>query len=272
MSTQHTRLAKILEKLYLGETLRISSLAKEFNTSTKTIQRDLKERLGGDILLREKNQFKLNPLYQSQKDRIVLCILENLINQVEGNLHIELLGILNKLNTYPNPFQAPLTSIIHKTKEIEQIQKAIKNKLLISFSYKNQKLSRIAPINLYVICHTVYLEALVDQERHYFTLDSISECKISRQKHYTHTTPHQGERISLFIYPQARNYAQSIIWGENQETWLDKDGSLVVEFICANEDALIQAILCQIPHIIVLEPQHIKNRIEQKILAYIKKQ
>jgi len=51
-----TRLTKILSKLNDGEELSVIELAKEFNVSTRTIQRDFNERLAPFFPIYQKNK------------------------------------------------------------------------------------------------------------------------------------------------------------------------------------------------------------------------
>jgi len=53
------RIADIITKLNLGESLNINDLAEEFNVSTRTIQRDINERLAFLPLERNGNKISL---------------------------------------------------------------------------------------------------------------------------------------------------------------------------------------------------------------------
>lgn len=277
MKQKYKRLAKILEKLYRGEKLTISSLAKEFHTSTKTIQRDLKEKLKSKFLVREGNTFSLRIACKKQRDAFVLDILENIAQNIGGTFKDDVFEILDKYRSHSNSFETPLLDMTHKEKEILQIQKAITMRNYLTFLYKGEIQTKIQPLRLQVIKNSIFFSAIKNQELHFFKLDEISQCRLSRQKF----TPQQAvqnievqnkQKVSLFVFSQASQYAQNLIWGEKQEIIKDKDGSLIIEFLCSNEDALIMEIFSQLPHIVVLEPQSLKERIEKKILAYIKKQ
>lgn len=65
------RLIMIIQKLYEGESVSVSALAEEFGVSTKTIQRDLKERLHMIPLKREGQKWRLEDGYSIQKVRSV---------------------------------------------------------------------------------------------------------------------------------------------------------------------------------------------------------
>lgn len=276
MSEKYNRLSKIVDKLYCGEELRIASLAKEFHTSTKTIQRDLKERLKSDFLIREGNRFRLRSTQKDQRSAFAISVLENLIQEIGGSFETDANEILDKSLSSSSLFETPLKNITHKIQEILQIQKALKMQNKLSFDYKNKKYLHTQPIDLCATRHCIYLRAYLKNEIFFFSLEHITHCKLSRQKYLISTqnddAQQEQSKVSLFAYPQASKHAQAIQWGEQQECWQDNDGSLIIEFFCKNEDALISEILSQIPHIIVLEPQSLKDRIEAKILAYIKKQ
>lgn len=272
MSEKYNRLSKILDKLYSGEEVTISSLAKEFCTSTKTIQRDLKEKLKSDFLIREGNRFWLKKGKKYDRDAFVANILENFAQEIGGDFEKDTHEILGKLQSHSNHFISPLRIITHKIKELTQIQKAIQSQNQLSFICKNKPYTQISPIELCVVKNGIYLLAYTSTQQRFFWLEDIAQCRLSKQKIHTPNPQTQGKKITLFAYPQAHKYVKSILWGEDQKIWEDGENNLVIEFKCDHEEKIMSEILSQIPHIIVLEPQSLKDRIEQKILAYIKKQ
>jgi predicted DNA-binding transcriptional regulator YafY len=57
------RLTQILVKLNTGEKLELQALANEFNTSLRTVQRDLQERLAFLPMARIDGRYSLDPAY-----------------------------------------------------------------------------------------------------------------------------------------------------------------------------------------------------------------
>jgi len=84
-----TRLTVILSKLNDGEALSVKELAKEFNTSERTIQRDFNERLASFPIYQEKKKWKMQEGYRVEKtksleDEIVLDIIEKITEGIGG--------------------------------------------------------------------------------------------------------------------------------------------------------------------------------------------
>lgn len=272
MGDKYKRLAQILDRLYQGQELRISALAKEFQVSTKTIQRDFKEGLKSNFLVREGNAFRLKTSKKDQRDAFVLDVLENLACGIGGKFKEDACEILEKLHSFNRCFQAPLFDVSNKLKEITKIQDALKNHSLLSFVYRGEKYHQIQPLGLYTIKRSIYLSGILREEKRFFRLEEIQDCRLSKNKIVSHANQHEAkDRIVLFVYAQASSYFQSLSWGEDQKIICDGDQNLIVEFSCDNQEAILQEILSQIPHVIVLEPQSLKERIERRILAYIKK-
>lgn len=271
MGDKYKRLARILDRLYQGEELRINTLAKEFQVSTKTIQRDFKEGLKSSFLVREGNVFRLKASKKDQRESFVLDVLENLACGIGGKFQEDVCEILGKFHSFDRHFQNPLLDISNKLKEIIKIQDALRNRTLLSFAYKNEDCHQVQPLGLYAIKRCIYLAGIFRDEKRFFRLEEIQNCKLSKKKMMPNIENKAKERIVLFVYSQASAYFQSLSWGEDQKVICDGEQNLIVEFLCDNQEAILQEILSQIPHVLVLEPQSLKDRIERRILAYIKK-
>lgn len=272
MSDRYKRLAWILERLYQGEELRISALAKEFQVSTKTIQRDFKEGIRSSFLVREGNAFRLKISKRDQREIFVLDVLENLAFRIGGKFKEDVFEILEKFRAFSSSFQSPLFDISNKLKEMIKIQNALKSHSPLSFAYKGDQYNQVYPLGLFVIRRSIYLSGIFESEKRFFRLEEIQECKFLKKKILLDDEKDGvKERIVLFVYPQASPYFSSLSWGEDQKMTRDGEGNLIVEFLCENEEVILQEILSQIPHVVVLEPQSLRERIERRILAYIKK-
>lgn len=272
MSDKYKRLAQILDRLYQGEELRISTLAKEFQVSTKTIQRDFKEGIRSSFLVREGNVFRLKISKRDQREIFVLDVLENLAYRIGGKFKEDVFEVLEKFRAFSSYFQNPLLDISNKFKEIIKIQNALKSHFTLSFAYKGDWYDQVYPLGLFVIRRSIYLSGIFEREKRYFRLEEIQECKLSKKRIILdNETSRIKERVVLFVYPQASSYFRSLSWGEDQKITCDAEENLIVEFLCENEEVILQEILSQIPHVVVLEPQSLRERIERRILAYIKK-
>lgn len=272
MGDKYKRFAQILDRLYQGEELRISALSKELQVSPKTIQRDFKEGLKSRFIVRDGHTFKLRSSKKAQREAFVLDVIENLICNIGGKFKEDAFEILEKLHSFDRYFQSPLLDISDQIQEISKIQNAIKDDRLLCFVYKGENFNEIKPLGLYAIKRCIYLSAVMDDEKRFFRLEEIEHCRILKKKMIPDL--HQCDekvRIVLFVYSQASRYFRSLFWGEDQKIICDADQNLIVEFSSDNQEAIVQEVLSQIPHVVVLEPQNLKEKIERRILAYIKK-
>ncbi len=151
------RLITILQKLNSRERLNISDLAKEFNVSTKTIHRDLNQRLNGFGIICENKKYFFNSDFKLEKiknieDKIVLEILEELSKNISPYFNEKSKNLIQKIkNSDESPF---LTKIIiedisEHIDEISKIEKAIKENTKLSCKYKNYDIEYV--VNPYKI-------------------------------------------------------------------------------------------------------------------------
>ena len=97
-----TRLTVILSRLNDGEALSVTELAKEFNVSERTIQRDLNERLISFPIYQEKKKWKMQEGYRLEKstsieDAVVLDIMEKLIEGAGRKFSMKAERLLSKI-------------------------------------------------------------------------------------------------------------------------------------------------------------------------------
>ncbi|MDF1883684.1 DeoR family transcriptional regulator, partial [Sulfurimonas sp. SAG-AH-194-C21] len=109
-----TRLTVILSKLNYGEALSVKELAKEFNTSDRTIQRDFNERLVSFPIYQENKKWKMQDGFRVEKtksleDEIVLDIIEKITEGIGGNFSTKAHKLLSKIkNEDFNPIYTKL--------------------------------------------------------------------------------------------------------------------------------------------------------------------
>lgn len=266
MSEVYQRLSKIFARLCAGEELRIGELAKEYGVSTKTIQRDFKERLASRRIIREGNRFFLNP-NKASKSAFVLEVLQNIAQSFGGEFALEAYKILGSC-CIDKKLMYPMQNLQPKISEILSIQKAIEKRMILQMRYYTQELKGVEPLEL-VCCGGIwYLCVQQEYHREYLLLSEISECKIQR-KRFVLQEQREGEyQISLFVYPEVAQEIKSFEFTSNQEIVEANDGSLIVDFVSDELLGVEQEVLKRLPYVVVLEPQELKDRIEKKILDY----
>jgi predicted DNA-binding transcriptional regulator YafY len=186
-----TRLTVILSRLNDGETLSVTELAKEFNVSERTIQRDFNERLISFPIYQEKKKWKMQEGYRLEKstsieDAVVLDIMEKLIEGAGRKFSMKAERLLSKIkNQSFNPFYAKLDmeDIGDKLKEVQQLESAIKSRQEISCSYAFGDKSRIVDLKPLKIAnyegfwYLIALDARNDVLKKYY-LKNISQITI----------------------------------------------------------------------------------------------
>lgn len=275
------RLIQIIQRLYRGEKLKISQLAKEFNVSTKTIQRDLKERLKSSLLIKDGHNFYLSPKARENSDDFILDFLFNLAPHYGDEFSYRLTHILSKYQAIKNDnlflsLQTP--SITQKLQEIQAIQMALSKQTYIKLHYKSAPLSHIIPIKIQAINGVWYLFALQEERKLFLSLSQITEVKAERKRFALSEEAYKRFEseffdtpktlVSLFVYPQIAQEFQLKKFATHQKVIQDKEGSLIIEFLSNNLEGIEQEILKHIPNVAVLEPQELKDSIESKIKLY----
>ena len=140
---QHQRHNEILGRLHNGETLSISQLATEWNTTTKTVQRDFAKLMEGNygvIRAEDGKRFVLaKERSMSGGASTTLKVLDSLSAQVGGTFYVKAQTALRQLQHYnASPFYAnmDMEDISEKLDLIEELERAIDAKKTVSFRYK----------------------------------------------------------------------------------------------------------------------------------------
>lgn len=282
MEATHQRLMHIIKRLYAGERLKISTLAKDYAVSTKTIQRDLKERLKSSSLIKEGHQFYLKN--QGDQEDFVLDFFLNLAQSMGEEFLHTTQKIFSKYQAIKDDvsfLQLQAQPLTNKLELILSLQSAIKKTLEIQVVYKDTTLSSIQPYKIASINGAWYLFAKWGEKMMFLCLKDISKIKLGR-KRFTLSKEvlrrfeseffkEPKTLISLFVYPELAPLLKQKKFASHQKIIEDKDGNLIVEFLSNNLEGIEQEILKNLPHIAVLEPQELKERIEEKILSYAKR-
>lgn len=272
----------IIKRLYAGERLKISSLAKDYGVSTKTIQRDLKERLKSSSLLKEGHQFYLKN--QGKEEDFVLDFFFNLSKNMGEEFLQTTRQIISKYQAIKDDvsfLHLQTQSLTNKIELILSLQNAIKKSLEVQITYKDTLLCNIQPYKITSINGVWYLFAKEGEKMLFLSLQDITKIKLNRKRFIlSKETLRRFESeffkepktlISLFVYPELAPLLKQKKFASHQKIIEDKDGNLIVEFLSNNLEGIEQEILKNLPHIAVLEPQELKERIEEKILSYAKR-
>jgi len=292
-----TRLTVILSKLNDGESLSVKELAKEFNTSDRTIQRDFNERLLSFPIYQENKKWKMQDGFRVEKtksleDEIVLDIIEKITEGIGGKFSTKAHNLLSKIkNEDFNPIYTKLNieDISDKFKEIQLIETAIKEKYVIECSYNDEHHSvyktTLQPLKIANYEGFWYLITLKDDVLKKYYLKNISNTKLKDEKFESDYNLEQLLENSLSIWFQkdvepfeVKIYADKIatkyfkrrpLQSQSIET-LSKNGTMEFSVNITHEMEIIPIIKYWIPHMKIIEPKWIQDKINEDLQEYLK--
>ena len=294
-----TRLNTIIAKLNDGEALSVHELAKEFNVSTRTIQRDFNERLVSLYpIYQEKKLWKMQDGHKIEKstaieDTIILDILEKLTDGLGTKFSTKAKHLLSKIkNDDYNPIYAKLNmeDISASFSSIALLENAIKEKSEISADYNFGEFGKeleLKPLKVAIFEGFWYLVALDARNNKLkkYHLKSISNIVLTDKNFQT--TKELEELLENAIN----------IWFENDVEpfevvlWLDelaskilqrkpiaksqrvikeyKDGTSEVSLKITHENEIKSIIKYWIPHIRVISPISLKESVMEDVKSYV---
>jgi len=294
-----TRLTIILSRLNDGEALSVTELAKEFNVSDRTIQRDFNERLISFPVYQDKKKWRMQEGYRLEKsasveDAVVLDIMQKLIEGAGQKFSSKANRLLSKIkNDSLNPIYAKLDieDIGDKLHEVQVLERAIKERreikcfysfddytkelflkplkianyegfwYLVAFDGRNDILKKYYLKNMKTI---TVLETVFESEA---KLDDLLDNSISIW--FDHTV--EPYKVTLNISKEIAKYFQRKPISKTQKMEaLYEDGSLDVSVEITNDMEIIPLVKYWLPHIKVLEPQSIIEKIKKDLKQYIR--
>jgi len=292
-----TRLTTILAKLNDGEALSVKELAYEFNVSTKTIQRDFNERLTIFPIYQDKRKWKMQEGFKLEKsnslqEELVLDIMEKMTENIGGKFATTSKKLLAKIkNNDFNPIYTKLNieDISEKFSEIQIIEKAIKDKVELDCSYKNDREgvfdATLQPLKIVNYEGFWYLVALRDGYIQKYYLKTLSNLKLTTTKFVTDEKIEDILENSLNIWFKADVEPFEVkIYADRVATKYFKRRALptqqiealyeddTMEFIVqiTDEMEIIPIIKYWLPHLRILEPKWIHKMIVDDLESYIK--
>jgi len=293
-----TRFTIILKRLNDGETLSIKELAEEFNVSTRTIQRDLNERLKEFPIEKVGQKWKLKDGFKIDKDisleeNVVLDIIEKITDGIGGKFA----SISNKLllkikNKEYNPIYTKLNieDISDKLVEIQTLEESIKRKNIISCRYKLNNNSfelDVKPLkiaNYEGFWYLIVLDVHNDELKKYY-LKNITNIKQTKEIFKTDTKLENLLENSISVWFQKEKepfevklYANKIatkflkrrpLPTQTFES-INEDGTSEIVVKITHEMEILPFVKYWVPHIQVLEPIWIRDIIKKDLEDYLK--
>ncbi len=291
-----TRLTVILSKLNDGEALSVKELAKEFNTSDRTIQRDFNERLVSFPIYQENKKWKMQDGFRVEKtksleDELVLDIIEKITEGIGGKFSTKAQKLLSKIkNEDFNPIYTKLNieDISDKFSDIQILESALREKRVITCTYDNEThppySTTIKPLKIVNFEGFWYLVALREETLKKYYLKNISNPKMTEESFTTDSKLESLLDNSISIWFQkdvkpfeiklyADKYATKYFKRRPLPTQkidsLNSDETMEFNVYVTHEMEILPLVKYWIPHLFILEPQWVKEMIEEDTQNYL---
>jgi len=295
-----TRLVTILTKLYNGETLVVKDLATEFNVSTRTIQRDLNERLTAFPIYQENRVWKMADDFKIEKslgveDSIILDIIDKMSASIGGDFYKKAQKLLSKIkNEDFSPLYAKIDieDISEHLREVHLLETAIKDKKVIECSYSSEDKTTKANIkplkiaNFQGFWYLISLDAKTDILKKYY-LKNVFDIKVSDT---TFTVDRKIEdlmknSISIWFQKDYEPFEVKISISNTIAKYIKRkpiaptqkivceyeDGSLDIELTVTHQMEIIPIVQYWLPNMKIISPKWIDKMICDDLKNYLKR-
>jgi len=297
------RLFSILNQLDSRKRVSTGELAREFNVSHRTVQRDivLLNTTGFPISSFEKGYhsfmegFSLKKMMLTKEEASLLSFLHDISKSLGEKFEDSFSNILKKVvsKEQDSAFYVKLPEGSKISKDfpfIKDLEKAVKNNVKIELQYKTPEKEgdyKICPLKIIFFDGFWYLLAQVDGKEWIikFRLENITNVVLLDeyfmpprnlntfldQSVNIWFTEKRDKQVVLKVDKEAASYFKQQVYFPLQKiTKENRDGSLRIETkICHNEE-IIYTILRWIPHVHVIKPKCLKKEIKEKITEYLK--
>lgn len=293
-----TRLRIILKKLNDGEELSVTELAKEFNVSTRTIQRDFNEKLTSYPIIQESKKWKMQDGFKIEKindveDALVLDIMEKMIENVGSKFSARGKKLLSKIkNEEYNPIytKLDLEDINDKFEIIQILESSIKSFNIVNCKYKLDKLYDISikPLKIANYEGFWYLIALDtrDDELKKYYLKNISNIKLSDETFEVDKKLNELLEnsisiwfqkdvepfdVKLFISKEISKYFKRKPISKTQTIEsLNEDGSMEINIKITHDMEILPLVKYWLPYIKVISPSSLDETVKSDLEGYLK--
>lgn len=284
------RLVQLLTKLIQGQVLEPEQLMNEFDVSRKTIDRDLKERLGS-VTRTERQQGK------------VVYVLDDMALSVLSTEDIKRFATLSGIHAlYPSLNQEFLKDYLTQTSQNNLLVKgyeyedwrqykdvfyvlndAVAKRLCVNFHYKNKAYEQVKPYQLLNMRGLWYLSAVDNTKLKNFCLSKIeflSPQKVGyepdiaiEQQLKNETTLWYGEEKQQIVLHVDKSVAdhfsrRSILPNQRILSEL-KDGCLLIETLVVNDMQIMPLVRYWLPHIRIISPEGYQEKFNQQLRDYL---
>jgi len=286
-----------------GEALSVKEMAEEFNVSTRTIQRDLNERLTSFPIYKDGRKWRMSDGFKLEKttsieNAIVLDIINKMTEGIGSKFNAKAKVILSKLkNESFNPIYTKLNieDISDYFSEIQILESAIKNKKLISCRYDfidykyDITVKPLRILNFEGFWYLLALDSRNDELKKYY-LKGIESLKLVSDTFEIPTKLDNtidellDQSISLWFDADTEPFEVKIYMSKEAAKYFKRrpisktqiiesvyeDGSIDVVVKITDEMEIKPLVKYWVPHLRVIEPQWIQDMIDKDLKDYLK--
>jgi predicted DNA-binding transcriptional regulator YafY len=296
------RLFFILNQLDSRKKVSTNELAREFNVSLRTVQRDivLLNTTGFPIISFEKGShsfmegFSLKRMMLTKEEASLLSFLHDISKSLGEKFEDSFSNILKKVvsKEQNSAFYVKLPEGSKISKDypfIKDLEKAVKNNVKIELQYKTPKKEgdyKICPLKIIFFDGFWYLLAQVDGKEWIikFRLENIINVSLLDEYYIPPRnlstfldqsvniwfTEKRDKQVVLKVDKEAARYFKQQVYFPLQKiTKETRDGSLRIETkICHNEE-ILRIIFRWIPYVHVVKPKELKVEVENIVKEYL---
>jgi predicted DNA-binding transcriptional regulator YafY len=298
------RLFFILNQLDSRKKISTGELAKEFNVSLRTVQRDivLLNTTGFPIISLEKGYhsfmegFSLKKMMLTREEASLLSFLHDISKSLGEKFEDSFSSILKKVVSKEQDsafyVKLPEGSKINKDfPYIKELEDAVKNNIKIALYYKTSEKEgdyKVCPLKIIFFDGFWYLLAQVDGKDwiRTFRLENIMNIELL-DVYFTSPknlstfldqsvniwfTEKRDKQVVLKVDKEAANYFKQQVYFPLQKiTKENRDGSLRIETkICHNEE-ILRIIFRWIPYVHVVKPKELRIEVGKIVKGYLRK-
>jgi len=296
---QYQRHNIILERLENGETLSITALAREWETTPKTVSRDFKKLMEVNhsiIRATDGKQFTMAQTHQLlHKSNTAIKMLDSLSADIGGKFYTKAQSALHKLQQQiDSPFytRIDIEDISSHLNLIEKLEEAICNQQMVNFTYKAlnkepQSYSKISPYKIIIFHGFFYLLAKMKSSKHTyypkFYLKEIKEIEILEK------TFVRDEKIlesiekaqSFWFNPLAKAFEVTLLLDEEVIIYFERkplkgqylkkneDYTAELTFTVTNKKEVFDIMKKWLPQVKVIEPYSLQEEFETILKKYL---
>ena len=291
-------IASILARIYAGEILSIKELAGECGVHLRTMQRYVNERLVEFPIRKEGDRFYLDRMENdrrllSDEERAVLEMLDELSRKQGHDFYVKAHRVLKKLERQAaNPYFVHWDGedIGEMLEQAVKLERAVKKRRLVRCRYRMDRgtydldLKPLKIVNFKGFWYLLAMDARNDEVKKYL-LRNISTI---RQSDEEFTPPENLDEalaramavwfepdaepigVRIFVDAYAAKYFERKALGPTQVILgRDADGSIEISVTITHEMELIPVVKQWMPHLRVLEPTWLEERIREDVQAWL---